>query len=112
MVYHISCFFLPRMQRKDGVPMEKVLRELGKLYKPPKTFLHFRTPVDLMVATMLSAQCTDARVNIVTKSILYPKYKTAEDYVTVRRDELEKDIHSCGTFRMKAKNIQNACAML
>jgi len=100
------------MKRADGIPMEKVLRELGRLYKPPKTFLHFRTPVDLMVATMLSAQCTDARVNIVTESILYPKYKTAKDYVTVRRDELEKDIHSCGTFRMKAKNIQNACAML
>jgi endonuclease-3 len=100
------------MHRKDGLPMDKVLQELGKLYKPPKTFLHFRTPLDLMVAVILSAQCTDARVNIVTETILYPKYKTAEDYVKVSRQELEEDVHSCGTFRMKARAIQEACAML
>jgi endonuclease III len=92
--------------------MNRVMQELGRLYKPPKTFLHFRTPVDLMVAVILSAQCTDARVNIVTETILYPKYKTAQDYVDVPRNELEKDIQSCGTFRMKARSIQEACAML
>lgn len=92
--------------------MDRVLRELGSLYSPPKTFLHFRTPLDLMVAVILSAQCTDARVNIVTETILYPKYKTAQDYVRVPRGELEEDIRSCGTFRMKAKHIQEACAML
>ena len=100
------------MRRKDGIPLDHVLVELGKLYKPPKTFLYFRTPLDLMVAVILSAQCTDARVNIVTETILYPKYKTLEDYVKVPRDELEKDIHSCGTFRMKARAIQEACQML
>jgi endonuclease III len=98
--------------RADAIPLDVVLQELGRLYTPPKTFLHFRTPVDLMVAVILSAQCTDARVNIVTETILYPKYKTAQDYVNVARDELERDIHSCGTFRMKAKHIQEACAML
>ncbi len=92
--------------------MNRVLTELSRLYKPPKTFLHFRTPVDLMVAVILSAQCTDARVNIVTETILYPKYKTPEDYVRISRNELEVDIHSCGTFRMKAKHIQEACSML
>ncbi len=100
------------MRRKDGLTMDHVLKELGKLYKPPKTFLHFRTPVDLMVAVILSAQCTDARVNIVTETILYPKYKTPEDYVRVPRAELENDVHSCGTFRMKAQAIQTACQML
>lgn len=100
------------MRRKDGISMGKVLRELDALYTPPKTFLHYRTPVDLMVAVILSAQCTDARVNIVTETILYPKYKTAEDYVKVARNELEEDIRSCGTYRMKAKHIQEACAML
>lgn len=100
------------MPRKDGVPMDRVLKELGKLYVPPKTFLHYRTPLDLMVAVILSAQCTDARVNIVTETILYPKYKTERDYLAVSRQELEKDIHSCGTFRMKAKHIQESCAML
>jgi len=92
--------------------MDRVLKELSRIYKPPKTFLHYRTPVDLMVAVILSAQCTDARVNIVTETILYPKYKTSEDYVKVLRNELEDDIHSCGTFRMKAQSIQEACAML
>lgn len=103
---------MPNMRRKDGIPMATVLTELDRLYTPPKTFLHFRTPVDLMVAVILSAQCSDARVNIVTETILYPKYKTAEDYVNVPRNELEEDIRSCGTFRMKAKHIQEACAML
>ncbi len=98
--------------RADAVPMDRVIKALDKLYVPPKTFLHFRTPVDLMVAVILSAQCTDARVNIVTETILYPKYKTAQDYVDVPRNELEKDIQSCGTFRIKAKYIQEACAML
>lgn len=100
------------MPRPDAIPMDTVMEELNRLYTPPKTFLHFRTPVDLMVAVILSAQCTDARVNIVTETILYPKYKTPEDYVKVSRDELEKDIHSCGTFRMKAKHIQEACHIL
>lgn len=98
--------------RVDGIPMNRVLTELGKLYKPPKTFLHFRTPIDLLVAVILSAQCTDARVNIVTETILYPKYKTPQDYLDVSRSELEKDIHSCGTFRVKAKHIQESCHLI
>ncbi|HVW66229.1 MAG TPA: endonuclease III [Candidatus Peribacteraceae bacterium] len=100
------------MQRADGIPMGTVLTKLGKLYHPPKTFLHYRTPLDLLVAVILSAQCTDARVNIVTETILYPKYKRAEDYVKVPIHELEDDIHSCGTFRMKAKSIRGACAKI
>ncbi len=89
-----------------------VLKQLRKIYAPPKTFLFFRTPLDLTVATILSAQCTDNRVNFVTKNILYPKYKTPEDYVNVSRMDLEKDIHSCGTYRNKAKYIQEMCKLL
>lgn len=96
----------------EGIPLKTVLRKLSALYDPPRTFLHFRTPLDLLVATMLSAQCTDVRVNIVTETILYPKYGKAEDYVRVPRAELERDIQSCGTFRMKAKHIQETCALL
>ncbi len=92
--------------------MASVLKKLGALYAPPKTFLDYRTPLDLLVAVILSAQCTDARVNLVTKTILYPKYRTAQDYVSVPRLELEKDVHSCGTYRMKAKHIQETCQML
>jgi endonuclease-3 len=100
------------MKRPDGIPLAKVLSMLEKVYTPPKTFLHYRTPVDLLVAVILSAQCTDARVNIVTETILYPKYKTPEDYLKVSVAELEDDIHSCGTFRMKTKSIRGMCQMI
>ncbi|MBI2117713.1 endonuclease III [Candidatus Peregrinibacteria bacterium] len=102
------------MQRRgiSGVPMERVLRELRKLHHPPKTFLHFRTPLDLLVATVLSAQCTDVRVNLVTRTILYPKYRTARAYVSVTPGELENDIRSCGFYRTKAKHIQAMCRLL
>ncbi len=89
-----------------------VLRTLRKRHTPPRAFLQFRTPLDLLVATILSAQCTDARVNAVTKDILYPKYRTAKDYASVSQRELEHDIHSCGTFRNKAKHIRQMCALL
>ncbi|MEK7563342.1 MAG: endonuclease III [Patescibacteria group bacterium] len=89
-----------------------VLDILRKRHVPPKTFLHFRTPLDLLVATILSAQCTDGRVNMVTKEILFPKYKTPFDYLGVLRTELEQDVHSCGTYRNKAKYIQLMCGML
>ncbi|OGJ61841.1 endonuclease III [Candidatus Peribacteria bacterium RIFCSPHIGHO2_02_FULL_53_20] len=89
-----------------------VLDTLRKCHTPPKTFLHFRTPLDLLVATILSAQCTDSRVNMVTRDILYPKYKKASDYLAVPRRELERDVHSCGTYRNKAKYIQGMCGML
>src|SRR3989344_4937274 len=100
------------MRRTDGIPLATVLTTLSKLYKPPKTFLHYRTPVDLLVAVILSAQCTDARVNVVTETILYPKYKTPEDYLRVSLEALEDDIHSCGTYHMKAKSIRGMCQML
>lgn len=100
------------MPRPDGIPLPTVMKELGRLYTPPKTFLNYRTPLDLLVAVILSAQCTDARVNIVTSTILYPKYRTAAEYVRVKASELEEDIHSCGTYRMKARSIQGACRLL
>ncbi len=90
---------------------EEVLREMQKLYDPPRTFLHFRTPLDLLIVTILSAQCTDVRVNIVSKT-LYKKYQTPQDYLRVSRSELEQDIRSCGTYRNKAKFIQELCVIL
>ncbi len=100
------------MKRKDGIPLATVLRKLEKIYTPPKTFLYYRTPLDLLVAVILSAQCTDARVNLVTEKILYPKYKTPEDYLKVSIEELENDVHSCGTFRMKTRSIRGMCTMV
>lgn len=98
------------MQR-SGISVPEALRKLKKLYKPPRTFLKWRTPLDLLVVTILSAQCTDARVNIVSKE-LFKKYKTPGDYLRVPRKELEQDIHSCGTYRNKAKFIQEMCRIV
>ena len=97
--------------QKNIVRAATILRALEKLYSPPRTFLTWKTPLDLLVATILSAQCTDARVNIVVKTI-YKKYRTPEEYVAVSRQELERDIHSCGTYRNKARFIQEMCQRL
>jgi len=84
---------------------------LSAMYPHAGCTLDWTNPLELLVATILSAQCTDKRVNIVTKR-LFLKYRTPQDYVAVPQAELEKDIHSCGTYRMKAKAIQAACATL
>lgn len=84
-----------------------VIQELSKLYPNAGCTLNFRSPLELLVATILSAQCTDTRVNETTKA-LFKKYRRPEDYFGVKPEELECDIRSCGTFRMKAKAIQKA----
>jgi len=96
------------VKSRKGVPISRVLRELEKLYAPPRSFLRHRTPFQLLIATILSARCTDAHVNKVTPG-LFRKYRGPEDFVRVSQGELEQDIHSCGTFRMKAKNIRGLC---
>ncbi len=88
-----------------------VVRLLGRLYPNAKCSLDFQTPLELLVATILSAQCTDERVNIVTKD-LFRKYRSAADYAQTPIAELEKEIQSTGFFRSKAKSIQNCCRLL
>ena len=88
-----------------------ILKVLKRSYTPPRTFLRFRTPLDLLVVTILSAQCTDKRVNLVSKE-LYKKYRTPRDYLSVPRNALEKDIRTCGFYRSKARYIQGMCRML
>jgi len=100
------------MRRRNGIPLPTVLKKLGRLYNPPRTFLEYRTPLDLLVAVILSAQCTDVMINKITKETLYPKYKTPEDYLAVPRPELEQDIRRSGHFRSKARYIQETCQML
>lgn len=75
-----------------------------KVYSDAKCSLDYTTDHQLLVAVQLSAQCTDARVNIVTKE-LFQKYKTVNDFANADPDELEKYIHACGFYRNKAKNI-------
>ena len=86
----------------------EVIRRLQKAYPDAHCALNHTTPFELLVATILSAQCTDARVNIVTAD-LFRKYRGPAGFLNVSQVELEKDIHSTGFFRNKAKNIQAAC---
>jgi len=85
-----------------------IISELRRLYPDAKCSLNYSNPLELLVATQLSAQCTDERVNIVTQQ-LFKKYRTVEDYATAKQEELEQDIHSIGFYRNKAKNIRTAC---
>lgn len=82
----------------------KVLEILAETYPDAKCALNFRTPFELLIATMLSAQCTDARVNMVT-SRLFEKYHGPEDYASITPDILEVDIKELGLFRSKAEHI-------
>ncbi|MDZ4860248.1 MAG: endonuclease III [Candidatus Hydrogenedentes bacterium] len=86
----------------------EVLRRLKRRYPDATCSLDFQQPLQLMVSTILAAQCTDERVNIVTKS-LFKKYRRPEDYLNAAEGELEKEIHSCGFYRQKAKSIRSAC---
>ena len=85
--------------------------ELLEEYPKAKTALHYTSPLEILVATILSAQCTDKRVNIVTKS-LFKKYRTAEDYANADLAELEEAVRSTGFYRNKAKNIKMSGRML
>ena len=87
--------------------VQTIIAELRALYPAAKCSLDFTNPLELLVATQLSAQCTDERVNIVTKT-LFQKYRTVEDYATVSQEELEQDIKSTGFYRNKAKNLRAA----
>jgi endonuclease-3 len=84
---------------------------LKRAYPEAACSLMHRNPLELLVATILSAQCTDARVNKVTP-VIFGKYKSATDYAAVSQAELEKDIQSTGFFRNKAKNIRGMAASL
>ena len=86
----------------------EILKRLKKEYPLAKIALDFGTPFQLLISTILSAQCTDERVNLVTKS-LFKKYKKPADYLKVSNRELEKDIFSTGFYRQKAKSIKNCC---
>lgn len=89
----------------------RVARLLAKTYPAAKCALNFRSPLELLIATILSAQCTDVRVNLVTKQ-LFRKYRSAADYAGADAKELEDEIKSTGFFRSKAKSIQAACRRL
>ncbi|MFY9610337.1 MAG: endonuclease III [Blastocatellia bacterium] len=86
----------------------KIIVRLKKAYPDAQCSLNHTNAFELLIATILSAQCTDERVNIVTAD-LFRKYRSCEDYVNAAPAELERDIHSTGFFRNKTKSIQGAC---
>ncbi len=90
---------------------KKVFDLLSKIYPAVKPALEYSSAFELLISTILSAQCTDERVNIVTKD-LFKKYKKPADYVKAPSKVLEKDIFSTGFYRQKAKSLKNCCAML
>jgi endonuclease-3 len=98
--------YLPPKERT-----QKILELLEKQYPNAKTALNYTSPLEILVATMLSAQTTDERVNIVTKT-LFKKYQTPKDYANADIKELEQDIHSTGFYHNKARNLQSCCRML
>ena len=89
----------------------KIIGRLKKNYPHAKTALTFSNPLQLLIATILSAQCTDERVNMVTPG-LFVKYKSARDFANAIQEELEQEIHSTGFFRNKARNIIACCKEL
>lgn len=97
--------------KPDKSYVSKILRRLAKKYPDAECSLTYVDPLQLLVATILSAQCTDARVNMVTPG-LFKKYPTAHDFAVADIKELENDIHSTGFYRNKAKNIKAACQII
>jgi len=91
--------------------VEIILRELKRLFPQAKIMLQFSSSWELLVAVMLSAQCTDRMVNVVTKK-LFKKYKTFEDYINASPKEFEKDIFSTGFYRTKTKHILESASII
>ncbi|PWU17903.1 MAG: endonuclease III [Verrucomicrobia bacterium] len=103
----------PADARRESLPtkaarLKKIIAGLKKAYPNAHCELNHTNPLELLVATILSAQCTDKRVNIVTAE-LFKKYRSAADYVSAPQAELEAAIKSTGFFRNKARSIQNCC---
>ena len=89
----------------------KIIARLKKAYPDAKCSLNHSNPLELLIATILSAQCTDERVNIVTAD-LFRKYRSCADYLKVPTSELQNDVRTTGFFRNKTKSIQGACKVL
>jgi len=91
--------------------VQELIKIWSKVYPDAHTELNFKTPLELLIATILSAQCTDKRVNMVTPA-LFKKYRSAKDYANAPPPELENAIKSTGFFRSKTKSIQGAASTI
>jgi len=97
--------------KADRARAQRIFDRLGQRYPDAKCALDFKDPLQLLVATILSAQSTDKTVNSITPG-LFKKYRTAKDFANSNNADLEKRIHSSGFFRNKAKSIQGACRII
>ena len=97
--------------KKKKQRLGQILSLLKKSYPSARCALHFQNPLELLVATQLSAQCTDKRVNMVTKD-LFRKYQKAKDYASAPIKNLEKAVQSTGFFRNKARHLKKSCQSL
>ena len=103
---------MPRESTTDKFERtQKILSALKRVYPDAHCELNFSNPLQLLIATILSAQCTDKRVNLVTAE-LFKKYRRAQDFAAAPLAEIEAAVKSTGFFRNKAKNIQACCAAL
>src|SRR5436190_23358455 len=112
----------PRPRPKKGLTREspveerapEIIRLLEEAYPDAKVALKFTNPLEMLIATILSAQCTDERVNMVTQGPkgLFAKYRMPEDYLGVPESELAADIRPTGFFNQKTKSIRGACASI
>jgi endonuclease-3 len=109
---------LARMKKKPSEPrvndkttVLRIIELLEKEFPDARIALHYTNPLELLIATILSAQCTDERVNTVTKT-LFKKYRKTKDYADADLKELERDIKSTGFYHNKAKNVKKCCQML
>ncbi len=96
---------------KEAGRIKCILSKLAEAYPDARCALAHSNPLELLIATILSAQCTDERVNLVTRG-LFRKYRAPGDYVKVPQESLEDDIRSTGFYRNKAKSIQGACELI
>src|SRR5512136_2649010 len=96
-------------EKQDRI--RRILSGLDSTYPEAQCALRHRNALELLIATILSAQCTDERVNVVTRD-LFRKYSSPKDFVAVSQQVLEEDIRPTGFYRNKAKSIQGACRMI
>ena len=97
--------------RRAAERIKKISPILKKTYPDAKVALNFKSPLELLIATILSAQCTDVQVNKVTKEV-FKKYKSTADWIKADIEQIEADIKSTGFYRNKARNIKAACTRI
>jgi endonuclease-3 len=97
---------------KNGERVKKIIVRLQRAHPDAKLALNFSSPFELLIALILAAQCTDEKVNAVTGSLVFNKYRTPADYVRVPAEKLEADIRPTGFYRNKTRAIQGCCQQL